>query len=332
MAIKMAVFAYDNCLGTSITGPIDFFKFANTHGELVHGESDNTQFDWMILSIDGRPVKTSAGLIISVDGDLDTAKDADVALIASIDHAHGRQVLELVKQMSPRVTPWLRELHQSNVILAAQCSGTFFLAESGLLNGYSATTSWWLTPMLKKCYPDIDVKSEALLQQANKLYTCGAFGSYMNLCIHLIEQFAGKEIATRCAKTALMHTQLTSQAPLVPLFYAAKQQDEVIYNAINWMKENLQSDISIEDISARFALSPRTFNRRFKEATGKPPNNYLQNLRIEAARHLLETTDLTLEAILPKIGYYDLSSFRRLFKRELQLSPIDYRRQFSLIA
>ncbi len=330
MVIKVAVFAYDDCLATSIAGPIDMFKFANTHSELV-SKPHKPRFSWVVVSTDGRPVKTSGGLMIHVDGDLNTALDADIVMIASLDHAHGHEVLQLVRKMNNLVSPWLIRLHRGNVILAAQCSGAFFLAESGLLNGLSATTSWWLSPTLKKNYPQVKVKSEALVVEEDQLVSCGAFGSYMNLCVQLIEQFAGREIATRCAKTALIHTQPISQAPLVPLYRGVQHQDSVIFNAINWMKENLQTEISINDMGARFALSPRTFNRRFKESTGKPPKNYLQNLRIEAARHLLERSSMTLEDIVREVGYQDLSSFRRLFKRELQLSPIEYRRQFSLM-
>ena len=331
MAIKVAVFAYDGCLGTSITGPIDFFKFANTHSVLLNKNTDQAFFEWMILSIDGRPIKTSAGLMVHVDGDLRETSNADIVLIVSVDHARGREVLQLVKEMSSRVTPWLRRFYEQGGLLAAQCSGSFFLAETGLLNGRDATTSWWLTPIMKKSYPNIQVKSEQLVQQSERLYTCGAFGSYMNLCIHLIEQFAGREIATRCAKTALIHTQPLSQAPLVPLYHGAVQQDAVIFEVIHWLKDNLQIDIDIDTIAKRFALSPRTLNRRFKQVTGKSPKNYLQNLRIEEARHLLESTGLTLEDIVERVGYRDLSSFRRLFKRELELSPHEYRQQFSMV-
>lgn len=332
MANKVAIFAYDGCLASGITGPIDVFKFANTHKQLLTKSANNPLFTWDIVSADGRPVRTSSGMLINVDGDLKSALDSQVVIIPGIDHSHGKDVISIVKSDSVRVSQWLRELHAHGVILATLCSGSFYLAEAGLLDDRYATTSWWLTPVMKTHYPKVKVQSIDIVTEDDHIFCSGAVGAYLHLCIRLIEKFGGKEIACRCAKTTLINTQFASQAPFVPVYRGAKQQDELVHDAVLWMRQNLGEELNLDTLASQFAVSERTLIRRFKHSTGKPPKQFLQSLRIDEARRLLETTDHSLEEITERVGYSDVSSFRRLFKREVQLSPADYRKQFSAMA
>ena len=331
MAVKVALIAYDGGLGSGVTGPADVFNIANTHRCLANGEDEDPLFTWNILSVDGRPVRTSTGIVINVNGDFSDTQQADIVMIPGVDHARGHQVLEYVEGFAPIISRLLIDLHDKGVILASSCSGAFFLAESGLLDGRKATTSWWLTPLFMRRYPDVQLLSNELVTEDGDIYCSGAVTSYLHLCIKLIERFAGKEIAMRCAKTTLIHANGNSQAPFVPINNKPNNKDELIQRAIDWMKENFGEDFSLDTMTEQLAVSKRTFIRRFNLATGKPPNRFLQQIRIDAAKRLLETSNLSVDQITERVGYNDTSSFRRLFKREVEISPSEYRTRFASV-
>ena len=331
MATNMAILAYDGCIASGIAGPIDICKFANTHHEIMFPDETSELFSWQVISVDGRPVRTSSNMIFNVDASLQCHEPIDVLIIPGVDHARGREVLELIRRMPPELYEWLRGLNDKGVMIASLCSGTFFLAHAGMLDYRKCTTSWWLTPILKNYYPKIQLQSTDVVTEDGNILCSGAIGSYMHLCIKIIERFGAKEIAKRCAKTILINSQLASQAPFVPLYKGSKKTDEMVHRAIEWLREHLHEELNLERMADQFAVSERTFIRRFKQSTGKPPKQFLQSLRIDEARRLLETTVLSLDEITEKVGYSDVSSFRRLFKREVKLSPADYRKQYGAV-
>lgn len=330
MVTSVAIMAYDGCLGSGLTGPADVFKIANTHCQLFDSERVSPLFSWSILSMDGRPVRTSTGITINVDGSFREAQKANIVIIPGIDHATGRELLEIIQGFTPALAQCLVDLHEKGIILSSSCSGSFILAEAGLLDYKRATTSWWLTPLFIRRYPKVLLMSKELVTEDGDIYCSGAITSYLHLCIKLIERFAGKEIAAACAKTTLIHASINSQAPLVPIYGKPKNKDELIQRAIDWMKEHYSEDFNLDVMTDHLAVSKRTFIRRFNVATGKPPNKFLQQIRIDAAKQLLESTNLGIDQITDKVGYNDSSSFRRLFKREVELSPSEYRNRFSV--
>ena len=127
----------------------------------------------------------------------------------------------------------------------------------------------------------------------------------------------------------MLQNKESTQAPYIPVPHHFKQPDELVKNAVQWMQENLAQEFQLDTLASQLAVSPRTFIRRFNQATGKPPKQYFQKLRIDEAKRLLESTALSVDDITEKVGYVDVSSFRRLFKREVALSPTEYRKRFS---
>lgn len=328
MTVKMAILAYDGCFNTSICGPLDVFNIANTHHKVLHGKEAAPLFEWKILSADGRPIKTSTQLLFPVHGGLDELDKPDLCLIPGIDHTYAWEVVDRAKQLNQIIGPTIQSLHEKGTTIASNCSGAFVLAEVGLLHRREATTSWWLGRHFQQRYPSVKLRPNKLVTEDNHLLCSGAVTAYLHQCIRLIEKFAGTELANRCAKTLLINTQGVSQAPYIGINERIDKLDSVVHQAIVWMNEHLNEEIDIDALARELAVSSRTFNRRFHEATNQPPKQYLQKLRINEAKRLLATTTLSMEAITTRVGYNDVSSFRRLFKREVDLSPADYRRQF----
>ena len=328
MTTELAIFAFDGCFATSVTGPIDIFNIANIHQRVCHQNTGNPLFSWKIYSLDGKPVRTSTGIILSVNGDYSQAGNPDICYIPGIDHAYGSEVLDKVKELRGNLGQLVKRYHQDGATVASVCSGAFLLADAGLLDNREATTSWWLAHHFTGAYPKVDLQLEKIVTEDNNILTSGAVTAYLYLCIALIEKFAGSAMAQTCAKTILLQNKSASQAPYIPVPHHFKQKDEMVQQAVQWMQQNLSEEFQLDDLAQRLAVSPRTFIRRFNQATGKPPKQYFQKLRIDEAKRLLESTALSVDDITEKVGYLDVSSFRRLFKREVELSPTEYRKRF----
>jgi transcriptional regulator GlxA family with amidase domain len=167
-----------------------------------------------------------------------------------------------------------------------------------------------------------------MIVEDSGLICAGAVTSYLNLALHLVEKFAGPAIAAQCARLMLIDSKQLSQAPFASLQAGWQHQDDIVSQAQSWMQRNLHCELNLDDIASSIPVSPRTLIRRFKEAAGQTPLAFLQSMRVEAAKRLLENTDLSLEMIVEKVGYSDVSSFRRLFSRTTQLTPREYRSRF----
>ena len=219
----------------------------------------------------------------------------------------------------------LRHLPETTLV-AASCYGTFVLAEAGLLNGRPATTTWWLAHEFQQRYPDIELDADKTLIDSGHAVTAGAMTAHTDLSLHVLRRLGGAALARSVSGIMLVDGARTSQRPFMSV---QKEYDEpLIQRAIEWLSNNITKPVSIDDLATAMHVSYRTLNRRFIDITGMTPLTYLQALKIERAKELLESTPGDFEGITAKVGYEDVSSFRRLFKRSTGLSPAQYRRQF----
>jgi transcriptional regulator GlxA family with amidase domain len=327
MTTRITLLALEGCFASNVIGFIDLLHIANmvTARDVAVRKPP---FEWNVLSLDGNPVRASNGCMIAVDGHVARQTASQVVVIPAFGSAQAGALIESVKRHSP-LLPWMRAQYDAGATLAATCSGTFLLAESGILDGKPATTSWWLAGAFAERYPKVKLDLAAMITRDNRLLCSGAGMSHFDLALHLIERFAGRDVARACARYAVLDDQRRSQAPFMILDHA-RSYDPLITRAERWMKANLRHNFGVAEIAAQLAVSPRTLDRRFKQCTGDSPQMYIQKLRVEAGKALLENTNLRMSDVLERIGYEDESTFRRLFKRHTTLSPRDYRRRFGV--
>jgi transcriptional regulator GlxA family with amidase domain len=224
---------------------------------------------------------------------------------------------------------WICDRYDRGAIVAALCTGTFVLAETGLLNERLATTNWLYARRFRNRFPNVHLHPERILTHDRRLICSGAFTAFYHIGLHLIEQFADRDLAALCSKIFLIDPNRTSQASYT-IFNVFKQHgDDGILSAQNWLENNFARGIRIEDLARQTGISPRHFIRRFKKATGESPLSYLQHIRMETAKNLLETKSTTIDEITRAIGYENSCTFRKLFKECTGLSPREYRDKFA---
>lgn len=325
----LAMLAYDDCNATSVTGPIDILSLVNT---LWHRENDGAHgslFDWRILSPDGKPVRTYTGIRLEVDGTWREAKGCGLVVVPAVHYQRASDLIKRLEQLRPWLA-WLPTLNDGDTHIAAKCTGTFLLAESGLLDGRKSTSSWWLKNLFEHRYPKVELTIDDLVVSQGNIHTAGAYNAYVDLMLRLVERFAGRDLSLLAAKIMLADANRTSQAAYSTLQDHMGHADSLVSQAQSWMQARLREELDLERVADAVGVSPRTLIRRFKQAVGETPTRYLQQLRIDAAKRLLESTGLNLDAITERIGYLDTSTFRKLFKKHTGLSPGAYREKFGI--
>ena len=227
------------------------------------------------------------------------------------------------------VVRWTREMHRCGAEIAGMCVGSFFLAEAGLLDGKAATSHWAAAIEMQRRYPLVKVQSDRIITDQEGVYTSGGAFSALKLILYLIEKFCGRETAMQVSKRYSIDIDYTSQAHFAVFSGQRQHGDEEILKTQSYIEEHYASNLSIDQVSALCHTGKRNFIRRFKAATHNTPIEYLQRVRIEAAKKVLENEDCSLYDVMDRAGYGDIKMFRMVFKRITGLSPRDYRKRYS---
>ncbi|MFK0115401.1 GlxA family transcriptional regulator [Streptomyces sp. NPDC090994] len=224
----------------------------------------------------------------------------------------------------------LRAAAERGTRIASICSGTFPLAATGLLDGMRATTHWVAAGALAARYPEIEVDPDVLYVDNGQILTSAGAAAGLDLCLHLIRRDYGSAVAADAARLSVMPLEREGgQAQFIVHEYAPRPQGSVLEPLLAWLQENLDRDLTLNDIAARAGTSTRTLIRRFREQTGTTPLQWLHRARVRQAQHLLETTRHPVERIAAQVGFGSPTAFRERFKRTTGVSPHAYRRTFS---
>lgn len=304
-----------------------FHSVGRTWEELTGEENTRIRIDPVIVASSSEPIATAVGVQIVPQaplGDADVVIVPDVALSSAFDP----------RGCWPIETAWLRERYETGAIVCSVCTGSILLAEAGLLDGREATTHWAARDLFKTYYPRVLLAPQRILTTAGdaaRIVTSGGASSWEDLALHLIARFCGGEEAIRIAKIFLFGERSEGQMVFAGANRARRHNDAVIARAQAWIADNYMLESPVAAMVARSGLAERTFNRRFRAETGHSPIDYIQTLRIEEAKQLLETSGLGIERISSEVGYTDPTYFRRLFRRRTGVTPARYRQRFSAI-
>jgi transcriptional regulator GlxA family with amidase domain len=254
----------------------------------------------------GDITRTDLIIIPAMHGDLKKAMDINAAFI-----------------------PWIIEQYKAGAELASFCIGSFFLAATGLLKGKQCSTHWVAANEFRSMFPDVNLVDDKIMTDEDGIYTSGGAYSYLNLLVYLIEKYAGRDIAILISKSFMIDIDRVSQSPFIMFRGQKTHEDESVKKAQEYIEKNFEDKITVDQLASMLALSRRNFERRFKKATSNTIVEYIQRVKMEAAKKNLETGRKNVNEVMYDVGYSDNKAFRTVFKKVTGLSPVEYRNKYN---
>ncbi len=261
---------------------------------------------------------------VNADALIDDVNKTDLIVIPAVD-GDLKEAVENNKDF----LPWIVKHHVQGAEVASLCVGAFILAATGLLDGKRCATHWVAEKEFRAMYPQIDLVTEKIITEENGIYSSGGAFSYMNLILHLIEKYAGRDMAILCAKVFAIEIERTNQSAFIIFQGQKEHDDDEIKEAQAYIEKNYTEKLSVDELAGILALGRRSLERRFKKATANTITEYIQRVKVEAAKKSLETTRKTINEIMYEVGYNDTKAFRNTFKKVTGLSPIEYKNKYN---
>lgn len=305
---------------SSITGSFEILSRANDHW---HKTKNNLLFEICIASFE-KELRLEAGYISIHPVHIKDITKTDLIIIPSLAHDYDN-----ILKDNKELISWIREQYKGGAEIASICTGAFLVAATGLLEGKRCSTHWNAAAGFKRLFPNIELHIDKLLTVEKGIYTNGGAYSFLNMILFLVEKHFDRTTAILCSKIFQIDMDRTSQSPF-HIFQAQKNHgDELICKAQTFIEENLSQKISFEELASELAISRRNFDRRFIKATGNTPVEYLQRVKVEVAKKVLEEGRKSIFEVMHEVGYSDDKAFREVFKKITGLSPLDYRAKFN---
>lgn len=309
---------------TSVVNIGGTHQIFNTVNQIAVELKKQPVFDVHLVGLE-KETRQSHGLFsVAPDCLMTDVKSTDLIIIPAI-HDDIKKAMEQNKEF----IPWIIHHYKEGAEVASFCVGAFFLAATGLLNGKQCATHWMHANNFRNRFPDINLVDEKIMTEEDGIYTSGGAYAFLNLVLHLIEKYAGREVAVVASKAFSIDIDRNSQSAFI-IFEGQKDHgDDKVIKAQKYIENHYQETIRVDDLADLFAISRRTLERRFKKATSNTVTEYVQRVKVEAAKKDLETTRKNVNEVMYDVGYSDTKSFRDLFRRITGLTPIEYRAKYN---
>lgn len=308
----------------TIVGTLNLFRMANAYTKRI-GKSEEDVFAIDLVGLHKTPITCHKFFEVRPTKTIEEVEKTKLIIITSITG----NIEKALPKNSPLIE-WIKTQRVKNdAEIASLCRSAFVLAETGLLNGKSCATHWAVHQQFEKKYNKVNLIPEKIISEDNGIFSSGGAYSFLNLIIYLIEKHYGREIAIWCSKMAEIDFDRMDQNQFVIFNGQKGHSDEAIKEAQVYIEENFESKLSVEELAQKFAISSRNFIRRFKKATQNTPLEYIQRVKVEAAKKSFESSTLNINEVMYNVGYIDEKAFRKTFKKYTGLSPLEYKRKFN---
>jgi len=304
----------------NVEGPRQVFTEANQY---LESTGRKPLFEVHLVSL-STEAQLNDGLYTISTKSINEIKKTDLIIIPAM---YGD--LQKAIQNNEDFIPWIVSHYEKGAEVASLCLGAFLLASTGLMNGKKIATHWLAANYFRKMFPDVNLLEDKIITDENRIYSSGGAYSSLNLILYLVEKFAGRETAVFCSKAFQIDIQRDSQSPFTIFIGQKEHEDESIKKAQDFIENNFQNKITVDQLATMFALSRRNLERRFKKATANTVIEYIQRVKIEAAKKNLETARKNINEVMYEVGYNDTKAFRTTFKKITGLSPIQYRNKYN---
>lgn len=321
--MKIAILAFPGAVSSSVTGPYDILTKSNAIFKRLH---PNYSGDKLEVKYVGYPIGESINNpLLSIQTGPNTDERFDLVVVSAIEPDRIQEVLETSHEM----VRFIKQQYYHGAEIASVCMGAFLLASTGLLDGKRATTHWMGAESFRNMFPKVQLEDDKILIDAGRVYTSGGAFTFTNFIMYLVEKYCGHDTAIMASKTLLIDLYKDPQTSY-SIFNMQKQHgDDQILKVQRALEERYSDELKMAALADEACMSQRTFLRRFKRATGNTPIEYLQRVRIEAAKKMLEARETPVDGISNAVGYEDYGSFLKLFKRYTSISPSAYRKRYA---
>jgi len=317
--MEVTVLGYDGCLGAGLIGAVDMLQLSWV---TISKDENREPISVSTASFDGQPIQDSSGRRLEVDRSI-TAIPASAVIVPGYLCDDGDRFLGTAS--IDAAAAWLRRQHALGALVCGSCSGVFLLGEAGLLDGRRCTTTWWRHDELRDRYPRADALWGASLIEDGRVVTAGGPMSWIDLCLHVIRSLYGASAAKVAADFTVVDTVPSTQFNYVPLGHLAAS-DPFLLKAEHIIRQAGDAPLTVLGLARALGTSARTLHRYLQRASGETPKHFIERIRFEATRTLLETTAHNVKRLASRAGYADEASFRRAFSRYSGMTPGAYRR------
>ena len=308
----------------NIDGTHQIFSEANKFAESMGREPF---FTIKLVGLSNEIVQRNGLYTVQPDCLIKDVKKTDLIIVPAM-HGDIPKAIELNKAF----IPWIIEQYEGGAELASFCIGSFFLAATGLLKGKKCATHWIAANDFRMMFPDVNLVDDRIMTEEDGIYTSGGAYSFLNLISYLIERYAGRDMAILISKAFMIDIDRISQSPFIIFSGQKAHDDEPIKKAQEFIESKFQDKITVDELAAQLCIGRRNLERRFKKATANTVVEYIQRVKIEAAKKTLESGRKNVNEVMYDVGYSDTKAFRTVFKKITGLSPVEYRNKYSKAA
>jgi transcriptional regulator GlxA family with amidase domain len=319
--MKVAVLNFEGAVASSVAGPYDMFSKVRMIAGSLNVKS-KTFFDVDIVNSSNLVSNNPFSMVGSVA--ISNKKTYDLVLIPAMQ----ADCIDRTLKNEAGLIKWIKNQHKRGAEIASMCMGAFILASTGLLDGKRATTHWMGVPYFKQLFPKVKLEDGKVIIDEGRIYSSGAAFSFTSLIIYLIEKFCGRDMAFAASRVFMIQVHDSSQHSFSIFNLQHNHEDYDIGRVQDYIEKNFDEGLTINGLAEKFNMSPRTFIRKFTTITGNTPLEYIQRVRVEAAKRLLEKGKLTVEQVCMEVGYGDFGFFRNIFKRLTGLTPQEHKRKY----
>jgi transcriptional regulator GlxA family with amidase domain len=318
---QIAILVPETAVVEAVADPRYMFTAVN---EFLKSKGHAPMFNVQLIGLT-KEVKLMDGLFtIQTNAVLKNAVKPDLIIIPAISGN-----IEQAVNLNRDFLPWIVKHYKNGAEVASLCIGAFILASTGLLNGKTCSTHWLFANEFRTMFPEVNLADSKVVTDEQGIYTSGGANSYWNLLLHLVEKYTNRELAILASKFFVLDIDRKTQSPF-SMFRGQKiHEDETIKEVQDFIEASVNEKLSVDALADKFAIGRRTFERRFKKATQNTVAEYIQRVKIEAAKKQLETGRKTVSEVMYEVGYNDTKAFREMFKKVTGLSPLEYRNKYN---
>jgi transcriptional regulator GlxA family with amidase domain len=305
----------------SLEGTRQLFTQVN---EFSKARGEAPKFKVQLVGLSKETHLTGGLYTVNTDTTIEALEKTDLIIVPAVDG----DIKEAIERNSGFL-PWIVNQYQQGAEVASLCLGAFIVASTGLLKGRKCATHWMAENAFRSMFPDIELVTERIITDEQGFYSSGGAFSYLNLILYLIEKFSGREMSILAAKVFAIQIERENQLSFTIFQGQKEHEDEPIRKAQEFIEKNYQEKISVDQLTSMVALSRRNFERRFKKATANTVSEYIQRVKVEAAKKDLENSRKNINEVMYDVGYTDTKAFRTTFKKITGLPPVEYRNKYN---